>query len=294
MIAVENRFFFTVHISPLIFFARPVTSGKILKLNFVPLVHGACGGFGGQVRENLEIVKPRIIFLEASSGELKQGLKEKEIYDCFGLPEVCSVFPIDIPQLSVRRRLSLRLGAHPLEAFRATFMNKSPTISSSEHAAHWRSKFVDDHPTIFQVLFKEREQAMASAIVLALHDHLRLSFDDHQVIEAAVVVGAAHINGLKEILETIDFNATEAHATTFRDACKRPYSPVPILIVFYVLLPLCLIGPWPYWVASKLRQQTMEKDNGEESKEVEDVDSSENWPKGVEPRSAKEDSKEGL
>ena len=228
-----------------------VSRGR-MQFGIIPVVHGRIGGgFGSMeiLRIALGNFKPKFVCTEASDSELHADCRD-ELAEALRFKGAVGVDP---PQISTRRKLAQRLMLHPVEAFRLA-RAPTPEINCLEDAVKWRTSLEAESPITFETLYRDRENAMASAVALSCDDELRSRLnDDGGDLRIAVVAGAGHISGLIKLLKTTDMHALESHANTVRDAHQVPISATPLIFLVYLLIPLCLVGPWPYAVARYLK-----------------------------------------
>ena len=238
----------------------PVIRTKFTRFHIVPAVHGRTSGFGSHVEisARLKSLKPELVFLEAELNDL--SLTDSEFDACLGAS--AKVIPIDVPQKTTRRRLTERLLGHPVEAIGLMRAAKENACGSVSDATRTRFEWEEKFPTAYRTIFEERECAMVAAIAATLERDRNCRLNPLSApLDVAIVCGAAHVVGIQKALNDDRMRTVPLAYRTMCDAWRLPYHSWPLVLVLYIGLPLAFLGPWPYWLAYKIKES--KKVNGE-------------------------------
>lgn len=216
------------------------------------------------LRERLLELKPRLIFVEADPEELCQlrdgNCKQHDELDmCINLPFKTTLVPIDASQLTIRRQLGHRLAAYPRELLGVTRAQRNLEVVCIEDVKATRDLFIENFPNAADLLLFHRERVMVATIKAGLADWSRARLRNGETQDVvAVIVGAAHAEAIEAAFCATDRAIEEVNAedlAILKTAwTKSTVSALPVILLFYVALPLFFFGPWTYFVARKLRK----------------------------------------
>ena len=234
-------------------------------MEILPAVHGRQIGFGSvaALRHRLLEFRPHLICIESDSTELYQAHQHPPCELSMSLepfPFKTCVLSIDASQKTIRRRLGHRLISHPAEFFRLLLSPSNVTVDSLLEARKLRLDFQKKFPIAADILFDHREQIMAAAVRFGVADWRRATFsvDIVDPLRVAVIVGAAHADALAQLLKIQSPHDSQAKTdlSVLVEAWKTSVpSAVPIVMIFYVILPLFLVLPCSLYMINRQRDE---------------------------------------
>jgi hypothetical protein len=202
--------------------------------------------------------KPTVIFIECDRQTLLHSLTnfhstkiltEIDVSIEYSRISKTLLIPVDRDQSSTRKRLTKNALYHPLESLKLQKFQRRhnltrDNITSLEEALSIRQNFIEEFPTLSEIIYTERERFMGNLMKLYIDDlkeHRRPIMGDHKFL---FIHGASHVFD-----EVHDLEAEE-----IKRLAKTPLSAIPLIFMCYVVFPLLFLSPWQYYVIKKLKQ----------------------------------------